>query len=78
MRMASPWMTSGRLSGIGSHQTQVSDSGHREEYLGSHRLCPWQARGHFFPHLHPESVGLCQLGDLSHLSPICSPPAAEE
>lgn len=37
VRMVSPWMTSGRLSGIGSLQTQVSGPRHGEECLGLHR-----------------------------------------
>jgi hypothetical protein len=36
-KMVSLWMTSERLSGIGSPQTQVSGLRHREECLDPHR-----------------------------------------
>lgn len=49
MRMVSPWMTSGRLNGIGSLQTQVSGYRHREECLGLHRPYVIGRQGAHFP-----------------------------
>lgn len=71
MRMASPWMISERLSGIGSHQTQVNGPLAQRGAPGlTKTLCPWQAWGPL-SHLHPECVELCQLVNIRvHDTPV--------